>query len=82
MRSDFAAARRHLTQAQHCLLGDDNVTNKMLTAVSMLVEATLMAEHTQNPAGQNPAGKVIEFPQDGSDRLGPRWTFGNRDGSA
>jgi hypothetical protein len=77
MRSDFAAARRHLTQAQHCLIGDDNVTDKMLTALSMLIEATLTAERTQNPAG-----KVIEFPQDGSGRLGPRWTFGNRDGSA
>ena len=77
MQSDFAAARRHLEQAQDCLRGDDNVTDKMLTALSLLIDAALTAEYRRTPPGE-----VVPFPRIGADRLNPRptakRTFGNR----
>ena len=69
MLSDFATARHHLKQAQYCLRGDDNVTDKMLTALSLLIDAALMAEHTQNQKD-----KVVTFPPVGAERSGLRWT--------
>jgi len=68
MLSDFAMARRHLKRAQDCLRGDDNVTDKMLTALSMLIETALMAESTCNQTDR------VQYPPAGSDRVGPRWT--------
>ena len=80
MRSDFATARHHLEQAQDCLHGNDHVTDQMLIALSMLIEAALMAEYTHKRTG-----KVVMFPLVGAGRLNPRWTvkktFGNRNES-
>ena len=77
MRSDFATARRHLEQAHDSLCGDDNLTHKMLAALSLLIDAALTAEYTANETC-----KVVAFPPVGAGRLGPRWTvkkpFGNR----
>ena len=72
MRSDFATARRHLEQAQDCLRGDDNLTEKMLTALSLLIDAALTAEYTRNQAG-----KVVPFPPVGAGWR-PKKPFGNR----
>jgi hypothetical protein len=80
MRSDFAMARRHLEQAHNCLSGDDNLTQKMLTAVGLLIDAALKAEHMADETG-----KVVAFPPLGADQRGLRWKakkpFGNRGGS-
>ena len=77
MRSDFATARRHLEQAQDCLHGNDNLTEKMLAALSLLIDAALKAEYSANETC-----KVVAFPQ-GAGRIGLRWKkpFGNRGGS-
>ena len=57
MRSDFAAARRHLEQAYSHLSGDDDLTQKMLAALSLLIGAALTAEHIHD----EPC-KVVTFP--------------------
>jgi len=79
MRSDFATARHHLEHAHNCLSGggDDDLTQKMLMALSLLIEAALTAEHTANEAS-----KVVPFPPVGRGRLRPsKKPFGNRDGN-
>ena len=71
MRSDFATARRHLEQAHSCLSGDDELTQKMRAALSLLVDATLTAEHMRSETG-----KVVPFAPIGASS--PKKPFGNR----
>ncbi|MEP9373366.1 hypothetical protein [Mesorhizobium sp. KR1-2] len=56
MRSDFAAVRLHLENAQQCLKGDDAASRKLRQALDLLVEVALTAEYTV------PKGKVLIFP--------------------
>ena len=79
MRSDFATARHHLEHAHKCLSGggEDELTQKMLMALSLLIDAALTAEHTANEAS-----KVVPFPPLGAGCLwSPKKPFGNRDGN-
>ena len=57
MRSDFAKARRHLEQAHSCLTGDDELAQKMLDALGLIIDAALTAEHSATEAS-----KVVPFP--------------------
>jgi hypothetical protein len=75
MRSDFATARRYLEQAQDCLRGDDNLTEKMLAALGLLIDAALTAEYTRSRTAE-----VVPFPPAGAGRASwkVKKTFGNR----
>ena len=64
----FATARRHLERAYTRLCGDDNLTHRMLAALSLLIDATLHAEYTANKE----TCKVVAFPPVGAGQLG-RW---------
>ena len=74
MRSDFATARHHLEQAGSSLSGDDELTQKMLAALSLLIDAALTAEHMRSETG-----KVVPFAPIGAGRLrSHKKPFGNR----
>ena len=57
MRSDLRTARRHLEQAYSHLSGDDDLTHEMRAALSLLIGATLTAEHISDETC-----KVVTFP--------------------
>ena len=57
MRSDFAAARRHLEIAQQKLHGGDPASRKLQEAIDLLVELALTAEHMPR------RGEVLVFPR-------------------
>ena len=74
MRSDFATALRNLEQAQSCLNGDDELTQKMLAALGLLIDAALTAEHMRWKAGV-----VVPFAPVGAGlRRPPKKPFGHR----
>ena len=53
--SNFSAARAHLKRAMDHLAGDDGASVDSRTALALLIETRIIAEHLQ------PAGELIDF---------------------
>lgn len=48
--SNFAAARAYLERAVDHLCGSDRTSTEARTALDLLIEAVILAEHRQTPA--------------------------------